>query len=1531
MMPGENQSKALAIAADATTGNCQNCSVLQQTLAEYVSSFLALKQKIAVSDDTIRLQQQLEELQIRLVTLEKKTADYESVQAELEEKKSALKMYEQLSEEVEKLKVEKSKTIAENKKLEDQLKNVKDLADKQTLENAQLKREKAVVENDLLISQTSLQKSQAQAEQAEKLMDENAKMTSTKDHLESKIRILEDSVCQQKHQISQLTKEKTILEKNINDLQVRLMKLERERNKEYRSTTTQASAPAEPKIDKEKFRMLLENLWACVDPEQEESVNQLHFPESRVPPSSPQATLHSRDAIKHKASLQCSGERKQAGTPKKSKRSPKARKTAESSTEMDTLSLEEIIRLFKPMPPSISPLPDLDTEVESMKMEVRENESHSKPCEDRPALKQEQTLDVATSPSSQRSPKSAALQTEGNADFSVVTDEGEGEISNEKDFEQTKFGGIPKVIDKIATDMRGIHPQNDMLIEQEPSSAQLSPPSSSFSTSSFTGLIEAVPLPTESTLLSCNPGISRISENENALEDANSDLSETVTSMDVDMSPSDITDNKTVAPDGGESALIGDSMEGIVVAATQNSSDIEKNTLDSFKLQDSTRSGCKDSDIPEHTPSSSGSSDSITAVSNEHLEEKLEVDESIKLLGKEDGNAQGTVAACPASSTCNNIPPPPSSPLLKKEDDQSGADQESGQANVEPLRKKDADIDIVTNFQETNTVNCESLKESAHSLCKQVSPSCLLPSIKLQALDSHPGKLNVDVNIDHVSTNKPIPFPNLEKECDIEKATVEDLPQHKIHTSSSTSLETMPDSPETNTVNCKAAKEDRHPPCSQLSPSCLLPTVKLVSLDTQPNPGILDADVQTEIISTNIQSPSFSLEEQGVTKSATNEDQAQDKMKGGDTTPLIQNPAAEGQDKSLDLQMVEPENLVREEKTTSGESSAEAQAPECISNVRGEMGPPLPRLLTPLKTPPKVSRSINPRQAIGKLLFPSPMDGIESPTSPTQTNRTPNRHQLSSLSTNSPLPLNGVPSSPLQFGSATPKHAVPVPGRLPLTAMSSPSSSSATPSQENSMRFLDTMYPELSARARTLSILRGNVNLNICSSESGTLPTTDSQKSSFKTINSTSTAFTKTEVRGEKRPAIGMPQPKSSKCLRLDQAAGVTHNQVLASSSKSGDDTSSAQNLTLEQLKTETISSSLKSVEHPQKNLIVNSLRKIEDQCFDLLPVIRSHLHVGNLPKKPILRDEEKEVIAEVCQSSSADDMTVAILNKLKAGKMDLSGNHVQALCRVYTGICRKRRDVEKARVLAYSLLIEDFPDSAKLILFMVTTWPNLLTHTSSLSQAIHAVTKLRAPEELLSCLLAFLGWNKTPPCDIDELISRTLSEIRSGSNLSFTKHSRYGEDLGAEAWEHVYALHLLCTNKKWKWTYDNLLGKELWPLMNSWVTRQQQQPISDVAVATVLRLIGCLGQLGLKEKCISTVVTIANVINTFGRHGPAEGVPWEVQLAAVYCIYDLSPCNPKQALEALAEWRGETSQSVPPAVTSCINQLASICRQANS
>ncbi|XP_027869350.1 little elongation complex subunit 1 [Xiphophorus couchianus] len=1487
MMPGDTQAKTAAIAADATVGSCQNCSVLHQSLTEYVASFLALKQKIAATDDSIRLREQLEELQMRLFTLEKKTADYESVQAELEEKTGALKAHEQLSEDMNKLKQEKSNVLTENETLRDELKCLKDLTETRGLENARVKREKAAVENDLLKTQASLKESQEQAKNVDKLTKENAIMTNMKDSLENKVSMLKDSISKQNYQISQLTNEKILLERNVSDLQVRLIKLERERCKDYRSSTTQTRA--EPKVDKGKVRLLLQSLWECVDSEHEQSSNISMSPEfgyRRALPPSPQTKLQAnerqmsasasetigvstglhvetksaltklkpcprvQDSCKHQASTH---HLNQDNTLKKSKESPKKNKNNESSPIKDNLyvSIDEIRDFLKPLPPCISPLSESDTSVEDgaaptispKEMDGEEKNDSPELSEDVQLPKQDQPSRSKTSPLHLNSPKSLSLYKKDNVDILE-------HISDKKDIGHCGLGGSAELNESS----NKVHKNNSSL-------KNVFPPKLTQSLLLLSNVSEeALSLPDEdmehSHSENPNNESTDICDTGTVFEKAKENNSDTAIKMDVDMSPGDIPDVTTVVTDGERDATANSGEaenEQCVAQFKSKESLIDTSVTDNQKghvdsCQDSanlTASGdlCKDSEMPEESPPSS--SDSMSCVLNKNLEEGMEVDAGVHCSGENEGNAvqvprEVDVTASPSDlNVCDKPLSPKESPVLNREVEGSRSDLEHEKANSIAPSPKDFDKEETKSTNtpdsasslspEKITVDCKSLEDKMHSVCRQLSPSCRLSQVKLLPVETDP---------------------NTEKANDKKKVA-----KNKLLTS------------EKEIVN------------------------KLHS----------DPTTSSHKISSAIKEQNQSLET---------------------FTPVHEQP---------DLHTNGEENV-----TPVGSPTA-TQTPESISHLLSEMGPPLPPVLTPITTPPKAVKPINPSHAIGKLSFPSPMDSSAS-TTPVKFLSTPNSQQLSySSSLTSPTHPNGVPSSPLQFSSATPKHALPVPGRLPAKAVNSSPSSSTSPPQEKSMSILNTMDPGSSACTWTLNILKGNVNLSMCSSENLVLPkTTDNQRSGFKTISSASTAFTKTETRGEKRPAGDSSQSKNSKFPKLDSSsADVTDKQESSFSLHSGNEAASSSTVAKDQKKSNTASPCIEFEEPAEQDLIVDYLNKVKKQCFDLLPVVQSHLYVGNLPKKPILREEEKEVISGICRRSllQVDEMIVAILTKLKAEKNALCLNYLQALCRVYIGICRQKKYWEKARILAYSILVEDFPDSAKLVLFMVTTWPNVLSHSSLLCQAIHVITQLKAPEGLLGCLSAFLGWEKNPPCDLDQLILRTLTELSSGNNRSFTKHMRYGEDLGAGAWEQIFTLHLLCSHKKWKWTYEHILGKELWPLMNAWVLqpRDQQEPVRDETVATVLRLIGRLGQLGLKEGSVSSLVTVANIINAFGRHGQAEGVPWTVQLAAIYCIYELSPCNPKQALDALAEWRGEAPQNVPPAVASCINQIASICRNVRS
>ncbi|NXT44641.1 ICE1 protein, partial [Pelecanoides urinatrix] len=650
---------------------------------------------------------------------------------------------------------------------------------------------------------------------------------------------------------------------------------------------------------------------------------------------------------------------------------------------------------------------------------------------------------------------------------------------------------------------------------------------------------------------------------------------------------------------------------------------------------------------------------------------------------------------------------------------------------------------------------------------------------------------------------------------------------------------------------------------------------------------------------------------------------------------------------------------------------------ETINKIRQEMGPPLPPLLLPLiATPPKAARTMSPvMSSTGQSSLLSPLGDLisplrETPVPPLMSPLTDTPTVKSALLFSPPSPSEmavgrRIRSSPLKFCTSIPKHALPVPGRFPLLA-----ADSAAPGapQENSVKILDTMYPELSARARTLNILKGNIQLNRCAfSDSHSLPGPVAQIGGFKAIASTSTAFVKTgsnlksdsrkdqdkDVQNqqlfssssnhlEKRTLLPISMPRSAKRLRLDSeppklepndTAAVRNTKNTISEmqevfhDKSCEISDSAHSSSLEG------SLPVKKVIDPDCQKVSLALKKIAESCFDLLPVIKGHVYVGNISKIPIMRDEEKEVVYEfgIKNKHLAESLLHVIRSKLKAQKNATNYNFNQALCRVYTGICRQLGDLERARLFCYSLLKEDFPDSEKLILFITNVWSDIFVFQGAINKAMQLVVRQSASNEMLACLSAYLSWDQSSSLDAGIMVSNLLSEMQSCPKVELQLSEQYGEDLSEDAWQYIFAVDLLCSHLKWDWTHDNVISKVLWPSMDKWVKKRKgqetAQSIPNSVIALTLRLIGRLGQIGLKEGYLAAVKNISSVIGLFVQHAKEEGVPWGVQLAAIYALCDLGSSNPEGIVEAIHAWRATVLNNIPSAVTSGIAEITSLCK----
>ncbi|KAI2536935.1 ICE1 isoform 2, partial [Pan troglodytes] len=99
-----------------------------------------------------------------------------------------------------------------------------------------------------------------------RVKEECLKSDAQKKKLEAKVKKLQEAAVKQTQDFKQLRNEKKILEKEFKKTQERLDEFSKQKNeKELRHIGTQISSDSYGSIDKRKVKLLLKELWLCVN------------------------------------------------------------------------------------------------------------------------------------------------------------------------------------------------------------------------------------------------------------------------------------------------------------------------------------------------------------------------------------------------------------------------------------------------------------------------------------------------------------------------------------------------------------------------------------------------------------------------------------------------------------------------------------------------------------------------------------------------------------------------------------------------------------------------------------------------------------------------------------------------------------------------------------------------------------------------------------------------------------------------------------------------------------------------------------------------------------------------------------------------------------------------------------------------------------------------------------------------------------------------------------------------------------------
>ncbi|XP_019643919.1 PREDICTED: uncharacterized protein LOC109484986 [Branchiostoma belcheri] len=346
-------------------------------------------------------------------------------------------------------------------------------------------------------------------------------------------------------------------------------------------------------------------------------------------------------------------------------------------------------------------------------------------------------------------------------------------------------------------------------------------------------------------------------------------------------------------------------------------------------------------------------------------------------------------------------------------------------------------------------------------------------------------------------------------------------------------------------------------------------------------------------------------------------------------------------------------------------------------------------------------------------------------------------------------------------------------------------------------------------------------------------------------------------------------------------------------------------------------------------DIIMEYLLQSEEARVDLFPKVKTMCETHNT-KLPVMTTAEMAILGRVTYLAKfgqweglVSQVSRALYTEIR---LNIRKEHLLATCRLYTGLCRLRGQLEQVRILVYDILREKLFFPVDRILTIVSVWPLVLQRSGPnledgpMSHVIELVVMSQhIAEDLKSCFRSLYQWKDVKDGDVNSMADRLVELLQrkeTAALVNNTHRVKYPR-LNPLMYETAKALELLGSHQGWKWTHDHLIQTLLLPLLQKWRDNKKAKSIKSTVpqgtVVAIMQVIGCVGRIGLAEDKLSINQLQQVMIDLLNEAvKKPNSVPWGIQIAAASSLVQLSPGNPGHALSALQTWMNLPRPTLP-------------------